>query len=195
MMEPVAGTRSHDLAVLIERVADRDESALGLVYEDTSATVYGLAHRILGDREQAQECVTDVFHQVWKRSRTYDPDRGGPEAWLIALTRSRALDRLRSERARHRALRIGETPEPRSGLPGPMQSSVLAEWSQSARDALQRLPPEQREAIQVAYFQGLSQSEVAQALNQPLGTIKTRMRNGMRRLRELLGSRGMEPAP
>ena len=185
--------RPDDLGGLIERTANGEAAALAALYDATASLVNGLALRVLGDRGSAEEVTGDVYLQVWRQAVRYDGTRGAPLAWLLTLTRSRAIDRLRtgaSQRARtapiEAALRVA------SDAPGPEERSAVRQRRQVVRSALTHLPAEQRRAIELAYFEGLSHSEIAATLGEPLGTVKTRVRLGMIRLRESLGSAGKD---
>jgi len=179
--------RDQDLASLIRKVADGDQSALSALLDSTSRLVFGLALRILGDRSTAEEVMLDVYTQVWRQAGSYDRKRGAPLAWILTIARSRAIDRLRS--SRHDQLN-SEPVEMLSDLsenaPNPEETSVLSERKKMVRSALTTLAAEQREVIELAYFSGLSHSEIALKLGQPLGTVKTRVRLGMMKLRESL---------
>jgi RNA polymerase sigma-70 factor (ECF subfamily) len=163
---------------LIRRLATGDHKALGEFYDLHAGLVNGLALRILRDRAEAEDVVQEVFVQVWRQAARFDPDRGSPEAWLCTITRTRALDRLR-RRASRREEAEGATP---AGAQAPRTEAALA-----VRKALEGLSPEQRRALELAYYEGLTQSEIAARLAEPLGTIKTRIRTAMIRLREVLG--------
>ena len=178
-------------AGLLARIAVGDQSALAELYDVSSAKVFGLAMKILGDHAAAEETTLDVYTQVWRRISTYDAERGTPGGWLMTLTKSRAIDRFRSsylERGRHVPL------EQAAELPGhedtPEQYSAGLERQRFVQDALASLSVEQRQAIALAYYWGLSQSEIADHLKLPLGTVKTRMRLGMIKLREVLAPHG-----
>ena len=181
-------TQDEELAALIRRTADKDEGALGTLYDQTNPKVYGLAFRILGDPMIAEEVTLDVYMQIWRQASHFDHCRGKPIVWLTMLTRSRAIDRLRAcqaERGRQESLEtIGMEPNPSSD---PEASVVQSEQRNLVQKALSSLGAEQREAIEMAYFLGLSQSEIAARLNEPLGTVKTRIRLGMLKLRHALG--------
>lgn len=176
---------------LIARCARGDQSALARLYDATAAQVNGLALRILADRELAEEITGDVYLQVWRSAASYDPSRGSPIAWLLTIARSRAIDRLRAvagDRRQTAPLELGlKTASPE---PGPEETSDLAQRGRFVRAALDRLSREQREAIELAFFGGLSHLEIASVLDAPLGTVKTRIRLGMGRLREALAARG-----
>jgi RNA polymerase sigma-70 factor (ECF subfamily) len=172
--------------MLIERVAGGEANAMADLYDATSHIVYGLAYRILGDPAGAEDVLLDVYTRVWRCAADFSVERGSASAWLFTLTRSRAVDVLRA-RQRNRAT---EQLEAANGVaadaPGPEDTSLAAERHRFIARALGALAAEQREAIELAYFAGLSHSEIAARLGQPLGTVKTRIRLGMTRLRELL---------
>ena len=171
----------------VQRVAQGDAEALAVLYDGTSGLVYSLALRILGDAADAEEVTLDVYTQVWKSGKAFDIRRGNAIAWLTMLARSRAIDRLRS--GAHRKQReelFAGLPEIAASSASPEQASVWSEQRRQVRAALEELPPEQRELIELAFFSGFSHSELAARMGQPLGTVKTRIRVGMMKLRELL---------
>jgi RNA polymerase sigma-70 factor (ECF subfamily) len=174
-----------DWAGLIDRCAAGDESALGTLYDQTAALVNGLAFRILGDATSAEEVTGDVYLQVWRQAARYDRTRGAPLAWLLVLTRTRAIDRLRARRA---PPALADTVEPPVAPSDPEDEAAVNERRRIVQGALGRLPPEQRQVIELAYFGGLSQSEIAATVGEPLGTVKTRIRLAMLRLRHALGA-------
>lgn len=184
---------AHDweLVELIGRTAQRDEEALGTLYDKTGSHVYGLGFRVLGDTTMAEEVTMDVFLQVWRQAGQFDQSRGKPMVWLTVLTRSRAIDRLRvGKKDRICRQSMEEISEIMSKERNPEQHSVQSEQGRIVRHGLYSLPPEQREVIELGYFDGLSQSEIAQRTGQPIGTVKTRVRLGMVKLRTLLGPLG-----
>ncbi len=173
---------------LLRRIQRRDETALEELYDRQSTAVYSLALRIVGDRAAAEDVLSDVFWRVWRRAETFDPRRGSPTAWLLTITRRRALDELRMGARRERRERspdaMGEVPQERA--PSQEGEALAGEVQEHVREALSALPPEQRGPIELAYFEGLTHVEIADRLQEPLGTIKTRIRTGMQRLRESL---------
>jgi len=176
---------------LIARCARGDQAALARLYDTTAAQVNGLALRILGDRDTAEEITGDVFLQAWRAAATYDASRGSPIAWLLTMARSRAIDRLRAtagDRRRTAPFELGL--KAASGEPGPEEASSLGQRGRFVHAAMERLSREQREVIELAFFTGLSHSEIADTLGAPLGTIKTRIRLGMSRLRDVLVAQG-----
>lgn len=177
-------------AALVRRMAAGDESAVGALYDRYGATLYALAVRILGDREDAEEAVMDAMAQAWSGANRYAAERGSVGAWLVVLVRSRALDRRRAGGRRLLALDRAAAAEAAPGMGGaPPPTSAAAEaGEQRARvlAALAALPEPQRVCLELAYYDGLSQSEIAARLAEPLGTVKTRTRQALIRLRERL---------
>jgi RNA polymerase sigma-70 factor (ECF subfamily) len=171
----------------LARVAQGDRDAFAALYDSTSALVYSLVIRIVGNRADAEEVTLDVYLQVWRDARRFDSVRGGVRSWLAMLARSRALDRRRSQASQQS--RVTETVEEEraSEAPTPEALSALSQHRRAVAEAMSALPKEQREVINLAYFDGLSQTEMAEQLGLPLGTVKTRVRLGMMRLRDLIG--------
>jgi RNA polymerase sigma-70 factor (ECF subfamily) len=169
---------------LLVRIGQGDERALATLYDRLSPLAYGLALRIAGDADAADDVVQEAFLRIWRRADRYDPERGTARPWVLRLVRNLAIDRLRSTGARARAERASGAEVPvREGPEGPEELAAQAERGQSIRSALAALPPEQRRAIEIAYFEGLSHSEIAAREQTPLGTVKTRIRDGVLRLR------------
>ena len=176
-----------DWNTLVQRAAVGDQTGLAELYDATSHLVFGLALRILGDRTEAEDAVVEVYAQAWRSAHSYDPHRGTPASWLLTLTRSRAIDMLRARRRERATDPIESAGAVQADTPTPEDATAEAERQHLVRRALQELNSEQRHAIELAYFAGLSHTEIAVQLGQPLGTIKTRIRLGMMRLRESLG--------
>jgi RNA polymerase sigma-70 factor, ECF subfamily len=177
-----------ELNALVARLAGGDEHALARLYDNTNRMVYGLALRMLVDPSSAEEVTMDVYLQVWRTAGSYDPQRGTVLSWLVTLARSRAIDCLRSRKARRAEFEenVYELANLRDSRPGPELASVEAARSRIVQKAMAQLSPDLREAIELAYFSGLSHTEVAVHADVPLGTIKTRIRLGMLHLRKLL---------
>ncbi|HKG15606.1 MAG TPA: sigma-70 family RNA polymerase sigma factor [Pyrinomonadaceae bacterium] len=175
-------------AELLRAVARGDESAFARVYDRYSPILLGLMLRILRSRAEAEDVLQEVFLQVWQRAHSFDSGRGRAFTWLVTLARSRAIDRLRSVGSRERAARASAEDAPTES--GPTEwadaAAVRAERAEAVRDALAELPDEQRQVLLLAYLEGMSQSEIAAAKNQPLGTVKTRTRSALRKLGESL---------
>ncbi len=186
-MDPAQLLQQQEWGDLIARTAQGDHAALALLYDRTSPWVYGMAMKILGDCGAAEEVALEVYTQVWRQASLYDARRGTPAGWLTTLARTRAIDRFRAdylEKGRRTPL------ETAADLPSadddPEQDTMEGERRRLVQAALALLPPEQREAIALAYFWGLSHSEIAEQVHAPLGTVKTRIRMGMVKLREHL---------
>lgn len=179
--------RDQDWVALIKRVAEGDQSALAALYDATNRVVFGLVLRILSDRSTAEEVLLDVYTQVWRQAALYDRKRGAPLAWLMTIARSRAIDRFRSGRLdQQNRESLDDLGHLSSASLNPEENTALSERQRLVRAALNSLSVEQREVIELAYYGGLSHSEIALRLGQPLGTVKTRTRLGMMKLREAL---------
>lgn len=172
---------------LVALTAQGDQAALATLYDRTSPHVFGLILRILNNREAAEEVTLDVYTQVWRQAHTYDPTRGTPGAWLMTLARTRAIDRVRAGAAEYGRIDSLDAIELfASDEETPEQEVEGQERRRYVQQALAVLTAEQRQAVALAYFYGLSQSEIAEKLQVPLGTVKTRIRLGMIKLREAL---------
>ena len=183
----IAG-REPALADVIRRVAGADQGALGELYDATSPAVFGLVRRIVGDFSVAEEVTIDVYTQVWRLASAYSQDKGSPVTWLMMLARSRAIDHLRS-----RARRVSEQERPIEVAldrchpdPDPETAAISENRQQIVRDVLADLEPEQVTVLQLAFFEGLSHGEISARTGIALGTVKSRIRTGMMRMRELL---------
>jgi RNA polymerase sigma-70 factor (ECF subfamily) len=179
---------SHDVE-LLKAVAAKDEAALGQLYDRYRLILFGVLMRILNNREEAEDVLQEVFLQVWRRAADFDENRGRPFTWLVTLARSRGIDRLRSLASRERVAMAGAN-EASEEVSDAATDAIRSEQRGVVNDALSQLPEEQKRPLMLAYFDGLTQSEIAGQLGAPLGTVKTRMRSGMMKLRELLSARG-----
>jgi RNA polymerase sigma-70 factor (ECF subfamily) len=173
---------------LFQRIANGDQRALKTLYEWVSPRAMGIALRLLKDRSEAEDIVQEAFIEVWRRANQYEAARGGAEAFVLTIVRSRAIDRLRARGSSHRtAQRAGSelAPEP---APAPPEVAGAQQNRERVLSALAGLPAEQRRVVELAYYEGLTQSEIAARINEPLGTIKTRTRLAMAKLAFLLAS-------
>jgi RNA polymerase sigma-70 factor, ECF subfamily len=174
---------------LIRRIASGDGDALTRLFDLHSSVALGLLVRILGDRAEAEEVLQEVFLQVWTQADRYDADRSSPRGWLLMLTRSRALDRLRRREARRR--REEATAEEESSLmvePAGTERLEAVERQSRVSSALGALSPEQRHCIELAFYEGLTHTQIAERLKAPLGTVKSRILLGMSKLRQVLST-------
>jgi RNA polymerase sigma-70 factor (ECF subfamily) len=175
---------------LLARVAKRERAAFEQLYSRYANILYATAMKFLKEDADAQDVVQDVFIQIWDKAKLYDPAKGKPLTWALTMTRNRSIDRIRAIQRRTR-LRddfeketvVDESASLREALSGVDAS----EKSQILRDAVGRLSPEQKKVIELAFFGGLTQSEVAERLGEPLGTVKARARRGLMKLKEILG--------
>jgi RNA polymerase sigma-70 factor, ECF subfamily len=177
-----------DDVALIRRMVEADETALGALYDRWARSLYSLVLHLLRDPDEAEDVVEETFWQAWRKADSYEPARGAVSTWLLTIGRRKALDRLRAKK-RHREDPIGNDrtfADIASPSPDPSQDVEGSELREHVRAALRELPAEQREVLELGYFNGLSQTEIADATGQPLGTVKTRMRLAMQKLREPL---------
>jgi RNA polymerase sigma-70 factor (ECF subfamily) len=177
---------------LLARVAQGDEPALERLYDRYSGSLYAVAYRISGTASDAEEIVLDSFTQVWRDATRFQPGRGSVIAWLTVICRSRALDLIRARGRRTKVVSKAEAAEPDAppamGTPNPGTDDDVERFERRkiVADALRSLSPPQRQAVELAFYEGLSHSEIAERLGEPLGTVKTRVRLAMQRLRESL---------
>jgi RNA polymerase sigma-70 factor (ECF subfamily) len=173
-----------DWAALVQSIAARDQLALHALYERAHRPVFTLIMRLTANRQTAEELTLDVFHDVWRRASAYDAAKNTVLGWIMNQARSRAIDRLRFDNRKKRS-DGGDVPLAELA-PDPGEVRELHEQSQSLHTALAALTPAEREAIETTFFAGLTHAEAAARLNQPLGTIKTRIRSGLHKLRRAL---------
>ena len=193
--ETGSGLDQQDVAV-VQRMAAGDEQALGALYDRWYPLVHGVVSRLVRQPDDAEDVVEETFWQAWRQASRFDPTRGAVQTWLLTIARSRALDRVRSmRRRREEPLESDEggavVQQVAEG--GPELDAEASERRRIVVTALNDLPAEQREALELGYFGGLSQSEIAERTGQPLGTVKTRMRLAMQKLRgqlQILSSEG-----
>jgi RNA polymerase sigma factor (sigma-70 family) len=175
---------------LLSLVASSDENALAELYDRFGRVAYGLALRILRDDALAQDAVQDAFLAVWRSADRFLAERAKASTWILTLVHRRAVDLVRRE-DRRRADPLESAPEPTAQTTAE-DEATLGFQRRVVQEALRRLPPEQREALELGYYGGLTQTELAERLGQPLGTIKSRMFTGLNRLRDLLAQAGLE---
>ena len=171
---------------LLRAIAAKDDAALGRLYDCYRLILFGVLMRILNNREEAEDVLQEVFLQVWRRAADYDENRGRPFTWLVTLARSRGIDRLRSLASRERVAMAGAN-EVSEEVSDAASDAIRSERIGAVNSALADLPEEQRRPLMLAYFDGLTQSEIATKLGVPLGTVKTRMRTAMIKLRDEFG--------
>jgi RNA polymerase sigma-70 factor (ECF subfamily) len=172
---------------LVRAIASGDQRALHSLYEQTHRIVFTLIVRITANRETAEEVTLDVFYDVWRKASTYDPANGSVVGWIMNQARSRAIDRLRFDQRKKRVNTYPHSLRPTTDIVDPQQAFIFEEQSRLLRNALEALPLDERIAIETAFFSELTYEETARKLNQPLGTVKTRIRSGMGKLREAFG--------
>ena len=173
---------------LIQRIATQDRDAFSQFYDRYSSLVFSLALRMLKAQSDAEDLLQEVFMQIWRQAANYSRDRGTPEAWIINIARSRAIDKLRSLRRMERSFVLTDDPAKAESGDNVESSAADSEAKLTMNSLLTNLPDAQRRVLELAYFDGLSQTEIAEKLREPLGTVKTRMRSGIQRLREMLGT-------
>ena len=188
-MEPDPAQQLEAEIALLRRVAQGDRRAFEELYDRFSGVLFSIAYRVLNNQEAAEDVLQDVFIQIWEKALLYDPTRGKPMTWAVTLTRNKAIDRLRSTQRRSRlqddVQRESETFEQfddRSSF----DAVASGETSKLVREAIQKLSKDQREAIELAFFSSLTQTEIAERLGEPLGTIKARIRRGMMKLKDVI---------
>jgi len=172
-------------ALLIAAVASGDQAAMARLYDRFAPLVNALCLRMLRDRHAAEELFEDIFVELWRRSGQYDKARGSVATWIATITRSRGIDRIRA-RQRAGAVAMTDEAEQVAGDADPAEQVLAADERRRVNESLQALTPDQRRAIELAYFEGLSHSEIATRLARPLGTIKTHIRQGLIQLREVM---------
>jgi RNA polymerase sigma-70 factor (ECF subfamily) len=180
---------------LVERLRDRDTDAFATLYDRHSRMAFGLAYRMLADPSSAEDVVQEAFLSLWRQAETFKPERSAARTWLLSIVHHRAIDRLR--RVAGRELSDGAL----EGMPERADESIDVEHevgvsleAAQVRTALRTLPPEQQQAIELAYFGGLSHSEIARKLDVPIGTIKGRLRIGLQKMRSILGQANLQGA-
>jgi RNA polymerase sigma-70 factor (ECF subfamily) len=181
-----------DWVILVQAIAAGDQLALHALYERAHRIVFTLVMRITADRETAEELTIDVFHDIWRRAARYDAANGTVLGWIMNQARSRAIDRLRFDSRKKRS-DGGDIQPPAEVAADPRDALELREQGKALHAALAALTPDERQAIEATFFAGLTHAEAAARLNQPLGTIKTRIRSGLHKLRQALAAEAEKP--
>jgi len=172
-----------EISQLIISISRGNEESLERLYERTSSLVFGLILKILSDRQEAEEVLADVYLQIWEKASTYGPSRSKPVSWILMISRSRSIDKLRSgSKRRSLTQEIDDSFTDKDN--NPETNSIADEKRTIIQKAMKELSDNQKEAIELAYYFGMSQSEIAQEMDQPLGTVKSWIRFGMKKLRE-----------
>lgn len=190
--QPSGDDRNREQARLVAAMARGDKAAMAALYDQLAGPLHGLAVRMLGNTTEAQDLTHDIFLQLWRTAASYEPGRGSVFSWAATLTRNRAIDRIRSRQRRSEILATA-APELQPAAPAGDTDSATTLWlreqTAAVRAALAELAPDQQQAIELAFFGGLTQQEIAARLNEPLGTIKARIRRGLLKLKDLLPGR------
>lgn len=177
-----------DLTTYLARVADGDQAAFASLYDLLAPSVYGVVRRVLRDPSQTEEVTQEIFVEIWKRATRFDVTRGSVRTWAVTIAHRRAVDRVRSEQShRDRLLSVGASTIETQGTPE--DDAMDADDRTRARAAMSTLPPVQREALELAFYDGLTHVQIADRLDVALGTVKTRIRDGLIRLRTTMGAR------
>lgn len=195
VMAPEDEHRPGEADALLDRIGRGDREAVLALYDRFAGVVLSVATRITGNRSEAEDIVQDVFARVWREAPTFDRARGSAAAWIVTFARNRSIDvvRSRGRRSRHEDEQATEEPVVTEAAATPEAEVGDAQRASAVRRALDLLRPEQRQVVELAYFGGLSHSEIAERLGQPLGTVKTRIAQSVKRLREELGEFSPDP--
>lgn len=186
----IAHQGSDDEKELMKRIKARDADALEQLYDLYKSLLYGLVISIVKKREEAEDILQEVFLKIWEKAYTFDEKRGNVYSWIVILTRNKAIDRVRSRGYKTQQKASVRMDEPEFTLEGsghdPLETTIFSDRAELVKKALNEIPEEQRDVIEIAYYRGMTQSEIAKQLNLPLGTVKTRTRQGMIKLESIL---------
>lgn len=177
---------------LMRRIASREPEALGELYDHYNKLLFGLLKPIVKKHTEAEDLLQEVFTSIWEKAEQFDTERGTPYTWIVSLTRNKGIDRLRSKVYKEQKKQSTSLDDEEVFMPlfshenNPLENTILSDRAKRVGEALNKLSEKQRSVIQVAYFDGLTQSEISEEYDIPLGTVKTRMRDGMIKLREIL---------
>lgn len=176
---------------LMRRIKGREEEALAELYDLYNRLLYGLIISIVKKREEAEDVLQEVFITIWERASTFNEDKGNVYSWIITLTRNKAIDRIRSKGYKTQQKASQDVDAPEFSLEGdnfdPLETTIFSDRTELVRKALTEIPDKQSEVLKIAYYSGMTQQEISDKLKIPLGTVKTRMRQGMLKLKDILG--------
>jgi RNA polymerase sigma-70 factor (ECF subfamily) len=176
---------------LMKRIKARDEEALAELYDLYNRLLYGMIISIVKKREEAEDVLQEVFIKVWEKASTFNEERGNVYSWLVTLTRNKAIDRIRSKDYKTQKKATHDVDAPEFFLEGnmfdPLETTIFSDRTELVKKALGEIPESQSEVLKIAYYRGLTQREISEQLDIPLGTVKTRMRQGMIKLKDILG--------
>lgn len=175
--------REKRLSELLDNISQKDEPSLRILFRETSSYVYPTAFRILNNKNDAEEVTLEVFTQVWEKASDYKPELSTPLSWILMITRSRSIDRLRKEKQK-RKFELNIDFDTKSNTTSPEKTSIFSEQQDMVKEALSKLNSNQKQVIELAYFKGFTQSEISRYLNMPLGTVKSTIRKSMSILRQ-----------
>jgi len=175
--------REKRLSELIDNISQKDEHSLRILFREISSYVYPTAFRILNNKNDAEEVTLEVFTQVWEKASDYKPELSTPLSWILMITRSRSIDRLRKEKQK-RKFELNIDFDTKSNTTTPEKTSIFSEQQDMVKEALSKLNSNQKQVIELAYFKGFTQSEISRYLDMPLGTVKSTIRKSMSILRE-----------
>lgn len=189
------GKASHlgtdDEIELMKRIKARDDEALSELYDLYNRLLYGLIISIVKKREEAEDVLQEVFVKIWEKASTFNEDRGNVYSWIVTLTRNKAIDRIRSKGYKTQKKASQDVDAPEFSLEGdtfdPLETTIFSDRAELVRNALAKIPDSQSEVLKIAYYKGMTQREISDQLDIPLGTVKTRMRQGMIKLKDILG--------
>ncbi|HKL18090.1 MAG TPA: sigma-70 family RNA polymerase sigma factor [Halalkalibaculum sp.] len=180
-----------DEVELMKRIKARDEEALAELYDLYNRLLYGMIISIVKKREEAEDVLQEVFIKIWESASTFDEERGNVYSWLVTLARNKAIDRIRSKDYKTQKKASQDVDAPEFFLKGdkfdPLETTIFSDRTELVKRALDKIPESQSEVLKIAYYRGLTQREISEQLEIPLGTVKTRMRQGMIKLKDILG--------
>lgn len=182
---------SDDEVELMKRIKAKDDKALGELYDLYNRLLFGMIISIVKKREEAEDVLQEVFVKIWEKAYTFNEDRGNVYSWIVTLTRNKAIDRIRSKGYKTQQKASQDVDAPEFTLEGnkfdPLETTIFSDRAELVRKALGEIPKSQSEVLEIAYYRGMTQSEISDHLEIPLGTVKTRMRQGMIKLKDILG--------